>query len=80
MLAPSYILTYVPKWPLILNLLGAIACLGLSFYYHSCRCISSDMFHKLICMDKSGISLLIAGAVQPMITYIYACDDVATVQ
>ena len=78
MLSPSEILTYVPKWPLELNLIGAFACLSLSSYYHTCRCVSESTFDNLLCLDKSGISLLIAGSTAPFNTYLYACAGVQT--
>jgi adiponectin receptor len=59
-------------------MLGAICCLGLSSYYHTCRCISEGLFNKLLCMDKSGVALLIAGSTAPACSYLFACEAVAT--
>ena len=77
MLHPRVILNHIPKWPMVVNLIGAICCLGLSSYYHTCRCISEGLFHRLLCMDKSGVALLIAGSTAPSVTYLYACESVA---
>ena len=77
-LTPSYILTSVPIWPLVINLIGAFACLGLSSYYHTCRCVSESHFDNLLCLDKSGISLLTAGSTAPHTTYMYAFEGVWT--
>lgn len=76
LLDPSKILTYVPTWPLILNLLSASFCLGASALYHLGYIKSESVSRILSRLDYGGIGVLIAGSSYPVIYYSFACEPV----
>ena len=67
-------LTYVPRWPLFVNLSAAILCLLCSTIYHNFMHNSSYIHNKLATLDYGGICMLIMGSVYPPIFYPYACE------
>lgn len=70
------ILTYVPRWPLLVHLLAAAFCLGCSATYHLFYIHERRIRDLLMRLDYGGISVLICGSCYPMIFYIFACQEV----
>lgn len=68
------VLTYVPRWPLMVNLASAVICLGLSFVYHNWQFHSKYCCDKLATLDYGGIVVLIGGSTYPISYYVYACE------
>ena len=74
------VLTYVPRWPLVVNILSAIMCLGLSSVYHLYNYYSRHVCYKLATFDYGGICMLIAGSAYPPIYYSFACQSLHTLR
>ena len=70
---PELILTYVPRWPLIINLISACFCFGCSAIFHHFQITSPSIRSILHRMDLGGICILIMGSVYPLIMYPFAC-------
>jgi predicted membrane channel-forming protein YqfA (hemolysin III family) len=70
---PELILTYVPRWPLIINLLSACFCFGCSSIFHHFQITSPSVRSLLHRFDLGGICFLIMGSVYPLIMYPFAC-------
>ena len=55
------VLTYVPRWPLLVHIFSAAFCLGCSSVYHLFM-IHSEPIHELLSrLDYGGISILVMG-------------------
>mmetsp|Transcript_9895 Transcript_9895/g.13408 ORF Transcript_9895/g.13408 Transcript_9895/m.13408 type:complete len:158 (-) Transcript_9895:313-786(-) len=70
------ILSIIPSYPLIIQLLSAMICLGCSALYHMIKDKSEEAHLIYSRLDYAGISLLIFGGCYPFIYYCFACDDV----
>ena len=70
------ILTYVARWPLMVNALSAVFCLGASAIFHLCGIKNRNTYNFLARLDYGGISVLIMGSSYPPIFYPYACHQV----
>ncbi|KAM3725172.1 Adiponectin receptor protein [Dirofilaria immitis] len=70
---PSTVVQLEDKIVFAIYFIGAVACLGLSFAYHTVQCHSvvvGKLFNKL---DYTGITLLIVGSFIPWIYYGFYC-------
>lgn len=67
-------LTYVPRWPLFVNLASAVICLGISSIYHLWNFHSKYCCDKLATLDYGGVAMLIMGTSYPAIYYPFACE------
>ena len=76
LLDPSLVLTYVSRWPLFVHLVSAMACLGISAYYHLFCIHSVFVFKNMATLDYGGICFLIMGSSYPPIFYTFACEQV----
>ena len=65
----------IKKWPLFVNLLGAVACLSGSTLYHLFSVHSKEWNNSLSRLDYAGISLLIMGSCYPPYYYYFYCKD-----
>jgi adiponectin receptor len=70
----EYLLNYIPRWPMFVNLITACICLGMSAIYHNFNYLDKKYADKLITLDYGGICILIMGSTFPVIFYPYACD------
>lgn len=70
----DYLLNYIPRWPMFVNLLSACACLGLSATFHQFQYLSKRTMDKLATLDYGGITILIMGSTYPPIFYPFACN------
>jgi adiponectin receptor len=73
---PVLILTYVPRWPLIVFAISACFCLGSSAAFHLFQIHSKFLNEFLSRLDYGGICLLIMGSSYPPIFYPFACEEV----
>ena len=73
-LSPELILTYVPRWPLIVNLLSACFCFGCSATFHQFQITSHSVRKILHKFDLGGICFLIMGSGIPLCWYPFACE------
>ena len=71
---PDEILTYVSRWPLAINILAAIFCLGCSTIFHLFNIHSKKVLTVLSRLDYGGISVLILGSTYPVTFYSFACQ------
>jgi hypothetical protein len=69
-------LNYVPKWPLLVHMIAAALCLGMSAVYHLFFVYSASAYTTLAKLDYCGITILIFGSTIPSIQYLYACSPV----
>ena len=74
----NVVLTYVPRWPLVVNILSAITCLGLSAAYHNFGYASKKWYDMFSALDYGGICILIMGTTYPVLFYVYACEPTFT--
>ena len=65
---------YLVKWPIFIQLLGAIICLSCSSTYHLFTAYSTKCVEILSRLDYAGISILIAGSCYPAYYYFYYCN------
>ena len=70
------VLTYVPRWPLIVHLLSACFCLGCSALYHTFGIYGIETSKLLTNLDYGGICILIMGSTYPLLFYVFACQEV----
>lgn len=56
--------------------IGAVACLGLSFAFHTVQCHSAGVGKLFSKLDYTGISLLIVGSFIPWIYYEFYCRPI----
>jgi channel protein (hemolysin III family) len=70
----DYLLNYIPRWPMFVNLLSACLCLGLSATFHQLQYLSKPLTDKLATLDYGGITILIMGSTYPPIFYPFACN------
>jgi predicted membrane channel-forming protein YqfA (hemolysin III family) len=70
-------LNYVSKWPLLVHLISAAICLGLSTTYHLFFVYSPEACLMLAKLDYTGITILFFGSTVPFIQYMFACNEVA---
>lgn len=75
-ISPEDVLTYVPRWPLMVHLISAVFCLGASASYHLLCCYSCEANEHLARLDYSGICFLILGSSYSGIYYGFACEGV----
>jgi len=73
---PDSVLTYVPRWPLLVHLTSAVFCLGCSALFHTLCCYSCEVNEHLASLDYCGICFLIMGSSYSGIYYGFACDEV----
>lgn len=69
-------LNYVSKWPLMVHLISAAICLGLSAIYHLFFVYSHEACLFLVKLDYTGIVILFFGSTVPFIQYMFACNEV----
>lgn len=68
-------LTYVPKWPLLLHFSAAVFCLTCSGIYHLFF-VKSEYWRKTLQrLDYGGINILILGSSIPPTFYSFACSE-----
>lgn len=71
--SPELILTYVPRWPLLVHLGSACFCFGSSTIFHQFQIHSPSVRSILHRLDLGGICFLIMGSAYPVIMYPFAC-------
>jgi len=59
---------------MVVNLVSAVICLGLSAVYHQFMFCSKHVCDKLATLDYGGICVLIMGSCYPAIFYPFACE------
>ena len=64
----------LPKWPLFITLIGAVACLGFSATFHLFIAHSEKVNNLFNRLDYAGIALLIVGSCYPPNYYLFNCD------
>jgi adiponectin receptor len=74
---PESVLTYVPRWPLVVHLISAVFCLGSSATYHLLCCYSCEVNASLARLDYAGICFLIMGSSYSGCYYGFACEGVS---
>ena len=74
LVSPTQILTFVPRWPMVVNIISAVLCLGLSAVFHQFSFYSKHVCDKLATFDYGGICILIMGSCYPPIFYPFACQ------
>ncbi|TPX66970.1 hypothetical protein SpCBS45565_g04143 [Spizellomyces sp. 'palustris'] len=67
--------TYGDQTVIAVFLFSAVACLGLSAFFHTCICHSQDVCIMWNKADYVGIVLLICGSTVPTIYYAFYCHD-----
>jgi adiponectin receptor len=72
----TVLLTYVPKWPLLVHLFSACFCLGASAMFHLFQIHSGWVDSIMSRLDYGGISILIMGSSYPPIYYVFTCEPV----
>ncbi|VDK28416.1 unnamed protein product [Gongylonema pulchrum] len=70
---PSTLVQYEDKIVFGTYFVGAVACLGLSFAFHTVQCHSVGVGKLFSKLDYTGISLLIVGSFIPWIYYGFYC-------
>jgi len=75
-LNPTLVLTYVPRWPLVIFAITACFCMGSSAAYHLLQIHSAWLNELLSRLDYGGICFLIMGSSYPPIFYPFACKEV----
>ena len=73
-IVPDEILTYVSRWPIAINILAAIFCMGCSTIFHLFHIHSKSVLTVLSRLDYGGISVLILGSTYPVTFYSFACQ------
>ena len=71
------LLNHVPRWPLFIHALSAVACLGCSAIYHTFQIKNKRWYQLFTLLDYSGICFLIMGTPYPLINYAFACEQVS---
>lgn len=69
----KYVLTYVSRWPLVVNLVSASFCLGCSAFFHLFQIHSPKAAEIFSRLDYGGICILIMGSSYPPIMYPFSC-------
>ena len=72
---PDYLLAYVPVWPLIVQLMSGVFCMGCSSFYHLFYVKNEFLKNLLSRLDYSGIIILIMGSSIPPHYYPFACQN-----
>ena len=72
---PQHLLSPVPIWPLVVQLLSGIFCLGCSATYHLVKVKSLRAKTILSKLDYSGIIILILGSSFPPHIYPFVCPS-----
>ena len=70
------VLTYVPRWPLLIMVVSVIICFGLSAMYHLFQFHSLYVCTCLSTLDFGGICISLMGNTYPTIYYPFACAAV----
>lgn len=71
----EYLLAYVPIWPLIVQLMCGVFCMGCSAFYHLFY-VKNEFCKKILSrLDYSGIIILIMGSSIPPHYYPFACQN-----
>jgi adiponectin receptor len=68
--------THISRWPIVVFLLAAAACMGGSAVFHTFYCISATANKILLRIDYAGICFLIAGSSLPPYYYGFYCQPV----
>lgn len=66
--------SFLPRWPLVLFMISAMACLVFSSAYHLFAAVSDTWASRFQSLDYAGICLLIAGSTVPIIYYGFYCQ------
>jgi|688.fasta_scaffold392551_1 predicted membrane channel-forming protein YqfA (hemolysin III family) len=64
----------VPRWPLIVQALSAVAMLTFSAFYHLFLCKCCDLYETFLKVDLAGICIMIAGSATAPLFYTLMCD------
>jgi len=67
-------LTHVSRWPMFVYVLSAFICTFLSSVYHLFSPMGPEMASRLLRLDFSGITVLVAGSFFPFIHYAFFCE------
>ncbi|VDN55882.1 unnamed protein product [Dracunculus medinensis] len=70
---PSDLIQWQEKFVFSFFFMGAIACLGMSFSFHTLQCHSAEVGRLFSKLDYTGITLLIVGSFIPWIYYGFHC-------
>ena len=65
---------YIPRWPLIFQLVAAIFLMCASACYHQFLCISHAHCTLLLKFDLAGICAMICGSAVPPVYYAFVCE------
>jgi channel protein (hemolysin III family) len=68
--------SFLPRYPLAIFLLTAMACLMFSSCYHLLLAVSGKWARRFQALDYAGIVLLIAGSTHPIVYYSFFCQPV----
>jgi len=68
--------SFLPRHPLAVFILTAMACLAFSSIYHLLHAVSEEWAVRFQSLDYAGIVLLIAGSSHPVIYYSFFCVPV----
>lgn len=69
------LLDFKGAWPIYVNIIAAMTCLGFSSFYHLGNAKSQHMHNLLVRLDYAGISFLILGSVFAPVSFTFACGD-----
>jgi adiponectin receptor len=64
----------IPRWPVLIQLLSALFCLGCSTIFHLFSAYSKKVGNILNRLDYAGISILVAGSCFPVCYYMFFCS------
>ena len=64
----------IPKWPILIQLISALFCLGCSTIFHLFSAHSKKVGNILNRLDYAGISILVAGSCFPVCYYMFCCS------
>ena len=70
---PNTVISWGNKFVFMFFFMGAIACLGFSFAFHTVQCHSPGVGKLFSKLDYSGITMLIVGSFIPWIYYGFYC-------
>lgn len=65
----------IPIWPVLIQLISALICLGCSTIFHLFSAYSKKLDNILNRLDYAGIAVLIAGSCFPIYYYMFACSQ-----
>lgn len=65
----------VSRWPLIVFIVSAMVCMGMSSLYHLFNAHSHHVYKLMSRFDYAGISFLVWGSFFPPIYYMYFCSQ-----